>query len=299
MTLTGLYVPLITPFDSSGAVALDALEALAHRMLDAGATGLVALGTTAEPAALSDSERRAVLDVLARVCRTRDAQLIVGADGPSALEEMRDRPEVVAAQMPVPPFVRAGDAGVLAYFTHLASVSPVPLVIYHIPYRTGQRLSLETLRLLASLPGVAAFKYAAGGIDSDTVALMADLPDDFAVLGGDDVVVSPLLALGAHGAILASAHVETADFVSLIDLWHAGDVARARPLGHRLAALSSALFAEPNPTVVKAVLHARGLIPTADVRLPLLAASPQSLGYFEVDNEGIVNVPRSEVPSMR
>ncbi|WP_328989020.1 dihydrodipicolinate synthase family protein [Kribbella sp. NBC_01245] len=299
MTLTGLYVPLITPFDSNGGVALDPLESLAHQMLDAGATGLVCLGTTAEPAALSDSEKRAVFDVLAGVCRTRDAQLVVGADRPSELEALADWPEVVAAQVPVPSFVRPGDAGVLAYFTHLASVSPVPLVIYHIPYRTGQSLTLETLRRLASLPGVAAFKYAAGGIDNDTVALMSELPDDFAVLGGDDVVISPLLALGAHGAILASAHVDTADFVSLIDLWHAGDVPRARALGHRLAALSSALFAEPNPTVVKAVLHARGLIPTADVRLPLVSADPQSLEYFEGLNEGVANVSRSEVPSMR
>ena len=80
MTLTGLYVPLITPFDDAGAVALDALEALAHQVLDAGATGVVALGTTAEPAALSGPEQRAVVDVAARVCGERDArELLVGA----------------------------------------------------------------------------------------------------------------------------------------------------------------------------------------------------------------------------
>ncbi|MER5643699.1 dihydrodipicolinate synthase family protein [Streptosporangium sp. NPDC002524] len=275
MTLTGLYVPLITPFDDAGAVALDALEALAHRIVDDGATGLVALGTTAEPGALSGPERRAVVDLAARVCAERGARLLVGAATPPELDALRDRPEVTAALSLVPPFTRPGEAGVLAHFRRLAA-GPVPLVVYHVPYRTGQCLSADAVRRLAALPGVVGVKYAVGGIDDDTVALMADLPDGFAVLGGDDVFVSPLLALGAHGAVLASAHVATARFAELVEAWRTGDVARARPLGHRLAALSAALFAEPNPAVVKAVLHARGVIPTAAVRPPLLPARPDT-----------------------
>jgi 4-hydroxy-tetrahydrodipicolinate synthase len=276
MTLTGMYVPLITPFDTAGAVALDALEALAHQVLDAGVTGVVALGTTAEPAALSEREQRAVVDVAGRVCRERRAQLLVGAGTAEALHALRDRPEVVAALSVVPPFMRPGEAGVLAYFTDLAAASPVPLVVYHIPYRTGQYLSADALRRLAEVPGVVGVKYAVGRIDADTVALLADLPAGFAVLGGDDAFISPLLALGAHGGILASAHVATAQFVELADAWRTGDVGRARTLGHRLAVLSMALFAEPNPTVVKAVLHAHGRIPTATVRLPLLPAHPDT-----------------------
>jgi 4-hydroxy-tetrahydrodipicolinate synthase len=124
---------------------------------------------------------------------------------------------------------------------------------------------------------IAGVKYAVGGIDQDTVDLMGDLPEGFEVLGGDDVFISPLLALGASGGILASAHLETRSFVHLADAWHAGDVATARALGHRLARLSRALFAEPNPTVIKGVLHARGLIPTPDVRLPLLPAGAESI----------------------
>jgi 4-hydroxy-tetrahydrodipicolinate synthase len=276
MTLNGLYVPLITPFQTDGAVALDALETLAYGVLDAGATGVVALGTTGEPAALSGSEQRAVVDVAARVCRERSAQLVVGAGTPEALDALRDRPEVVAALTVVPPFTRPGEAGVLAHFTHLAAASPVPLIVYHVPYRTGQPLSADTLRRLADLPGVAGVKHSVGGIDADTVALLADLPPDFAVLGGDDPFVSPLLALGAHGAILASAHVATAQFAEMVNAWRAGQLARARALGHRLASLSTALFAEPNPTVIKAVLHAHGRIPTAAVRLPLLPARPDT-----------------------
>ncbi|QQQ75628.1 dihydrodipicolinate synthase family protein [Saccharothrix sp. 6-C] len=276
MTLTGLHVPLITPFDRSGAVALDALEALAHQALDDGARGLVALGTTAEPSSLSPVEQQAVLGVVTRVCRERHAPLIVGANTAQALQALADHPEVVASLTVVPSFVRPGEDGALAHLTRLAADSPVPLVVYDIPYRTGQYLSAAALRRLGDVPGVVGLKYAAGGINADTVELFADLPSDLAVLGGDDTFISPLLALGAHGGILASAHVATAGFVRLIDAWHAGDVAAARALGGRLGRLSATLFAEPNPTVVKAVLHAQGRIPTPDVRLPLLPAHPDS-----------------------
>ncbi|HLL64629.1 MAG TPA: dihydrodipicolinate synthase family protein [Micromonosporaceae bacterium] len=274
MNLTGLYVPLITPFDAAGAVALDALEELAHQVLGAGATGVVALGTTGEAGALDDAERRVVIDVASRVCRERSAHLLVGAATPQALHALRDRPEVVAALSVVPPFTRPGEAGVVAHFTALAAASPVPLVVYHVPYRTGQHLSAGAIRRLAGVPGVVGVKYAVGGIDEDTIALLADVPADFAVLGGDDPFLAPLLALGAHGAITASAHVATDQFVTMVQAWRAGDLASARTLGHRLATLSSSLFAEPNPTVIKAVLHAHGRIPTPAVRLPLLPAGP-------------------------
>ncbi|MGC4879156.1 dihydrodipicolinate synthase family protein [Micromonospora sp. DT43] len=276
MTLTGLYVPLITPFDLTGSIAVDALTALATDALDAGAAGLVALGTTGEPTALSDDERATVLDVLAALCRSRRAHLLVGANGVDALRALSGRPEVTAALCLVPPFLRPGPAGVLAYFAHLAQASPVPLVVYHVPYRTGQHLRADDLRQLAGLPGVIGIKYTTGAIDTDTVDFLADVRPGFAVLGGDDPLISPLLALGAHGVIAASAQVAAADFVQVVAHWQLGDLVRGRALGHRLAGLSAALFAEPNPTVIKAVLHAQGRIPTAAVRLPLLPAGPDA-----------------------
>lgn len=152
----------------------------------------------------------------------------------------------------------------------------MPLVAYHVPYRTGQALSAGALRRLADLPQVVGVKHAVGGIDADTIALLADPPPGFAVLGGEDAYLSPLLALGAHGGIVASAHLATADHAALVAAWRDGDAARARPLGHRLAILSAALFAEPNPSVIKAVLHAQGRIPTPTPRPPLLPATAQA-----------------------
>ncbi|MFD7033470.1 dihydrodipicolinate synthase family protein [Streptomyces sp. NPDC059917] len=281
--LAGLHVPLVTPFDASGAVALDALESLAHEVLSAGATGLSPLGTTGEAASLDAAERDAVTEVCARVCRERGAFLSVGAGGSStrasevALAGLRRWPEVGAAVVPVPSFVRPSAAGVLAHFERLAEVAPVPLIVYHIPYRTGQPLDAGALRALGALPGVAGVKYAAGGIDQDAVELLGDLPDGFTVLAGDDAFASPLLALGAGGAILASAHLATERFAALVRAWRSADVSGARALGHALARLSVAVFAEPNPVVLKGVLHAQGRIPTPDVRLPLLPAGAASV----------------------
>lgn len=277
MMLTGLFVPMVTPFDPSGAVAWSALESLARDTLAAGATGLVALGTTAEPSALTAAERRDVLDLLAAVCRERDAPLIVGANDLEQLRVLADRPAVAAALSLVPPFLRPGEHGVQAHFAALAAHSPVPLIVYHVPYRTAQPLSATAMRRLADVDGVAGMKLATGAVDPDVIDLLAGPPPDFAVLGGDDVVISPLLALGAHGGILASAHVATTAYADLITAWHVGDVARARALGNRLSRLSAALFAEPNPTVVKGVLHAQSRIPTPSVRLPLLPADKSTV----------------------
>lgn len=283
MTLRGIHVPLITPFRADGAIATDALADLANAALDAGAAGLVALGTTAEVATLGVGERTEVVDICARICRERDASLIVGAGGSDtaatlrALEELRTWPETTAALVTVPSFTRPGEAGVRAHFAHLAEHSPIPLVIYHIPYRTGQALSGAALRDLGALPGIAGVKYAEGGVDAETIDLFADPPADFEILVGDDLYLGPLLAMGAHGGILASAHLATSQFVDLLDAWQSADLPRARRLGNDLARLSAALFTEPNPTVIKGVLHATGAIPTPDVRLPLLSAGTESV----------------------
>ncbi|GIF39523.1 4-hydroxy-tetrahydrodipicolinate synthase [Actinoplanes xinjiangensis] len=265
MELHGIFVPLITPFAPDGAVALDVLERLAHQVLDDGAAGLVALGTTGEPGSLSAAEQEAVVDVTVRVARERGVPLIVGAR-----PDLAARPGVTAALSLVPPFVRPGEAGVVAHFEALAG--DVPLVIYHVPYRTGQELSITSIRRLAAIPGVVGMKYTTG-----TVEVIDELPPGFSLLGGDDPLISPMLAIGAHGGILASAHVATRSFVEMAAAWRDGDVQRARSLGGRLAELSRALFAEPNPTVIKGMLCAQGRIPTASVRLPLLPATRESV----------------------
>ena len=280
--LSGLFIPLITPFTATGEIASDALERLAHRVLDDGATGIVALGTTAEAASLTDSEKSEVLAICSRACRERAAPLIAGAGtndtarSAEQLAALAQYPGIRAALVVVPYYIRPGEAGVIEHFRALAASTPVPLIIYNVPYRTGQPVSWRAMARLAEIPGVAGVKHAVGSVDPDTIAMMASRPAGFSVLGGDDPVISPLLALGADGAILASAHVRTAEFAQLISLWRDDKAAEARELGHRLSPLSRAMFAEPNPVVIKSVLHRMGQIPSPSVRLPLLPASLES-----------------------
>jgi 4-hydroxy-tetrahydrodipicolinate synthase len=281
MELSGIFVPLVTPFDTDGSVALAALESLARATLAEGAAGLVALGTTGEPALLSAAEKKQVLEVCSRICREHGAALIVGAGNSSTEHSAYHLAELAgiadAALVPAPPYIQPSRDGVLAHFAHLAEHTPVPLIVYHIPYRTGCVLDADMLRSLGRLLQVVGVKFASGAMDRDAVDLLAEPPPGFAVLTGDDVFLSPMLALGAAGGILASAHLATAHFVTLAAAWAKGDTALAQPLGHRLAALSRTVFAEPNPAVVKAVLAAQGRIPSPAVRLPLLPASADAL----------------------
>jgi 4-hydroxy-tetrahydrodipicolinate synthase len=107
------------------------------------------------------------------------------------------------------------------------------------------------------------------------------------VLGGDDVFVPALLALGAAGAIMAAANVCTGGYADMVRAWRTGQATEGRALGNRLAGLSAALFAEPNPAVIKAALHAQGRIPSPAVRLPLLEASPGAVRHARTAAEAV------------
>jgi 4-hydroxy-tetrahydrodipicolinate synthase len=277
--LRGVYVPLVTPFAHDGSIDFGALQRLATDSLDAGATGLVALATTGEVTSLTDTERAEVVAALSEVCADRGAPLIVGAaTNDTATTVARHQalagvPSVVASLAVVPYYVRPSESAILAHFEFVAERSPVPLVVYNIPYRTGRGLGAPALLELADVPGVAGLKQAVGSLDADTLLVLANAPSDFAVLGGDDAFLAPLVLMGGAGAIAASAHLCTDRFVAMIDAALAGDPAKVRPHAEALLPLVLALFAEPSPAILKAVLHAEGRIAGASVRMPLSAAS--------------------------
>jgi 4-hydroxy-tetrahydrodipicolinate synthase len=276
---SGVIVPLVTPFAADGGVDLDSLGSLADRAIDAGATGIVALATTGEPTSLDDAERAAVVAVCAEVCAQRGAVLVVGAgtnDTRTTIarhEALADVPGVAASLAVVPYYVRPSEAAVVRHFQAVAERSPVPLIVYNIPYRTGRGLGATPLLELAETANVAGLKQAVGAIDADTLAVLAGARERFAMLGGDDAFLFPLVLMGAAGAIAASANVCTGQFSEMIARGRRGDVAGGLPLADALLPLVRALFAEPSPAVIKAVLHALGRIPTPDVRMPLGPAS--------------------------
>jgi 4-hydroxy-tetrahydrodipicolinate synthase len=281
--LTGLFVPLITPFDDRGRVDVKSLEQLGVECLDQGASGLVALATTAEASSLDEEERSAVLQACAAVCTDRGVPLLVGAGTNSTRttivrhEELLGVDGVTASLAVVPYYVRPSEAGIVEHFQVVAARSPVPLVIYNIPYRTGRGLGAASLLELAATPNIIGVKQAVGGIDADTLSVLADAPDSFGVLAGDDPYIFPLVAMGAAGSITASAHLCTARFAEMVADGLAGRLEQGRKQAEALLPLTLALFAEPSPAVIKAALHAQGRIPTADVRLPLTNASATAL----------------------
>ena len=281
LRLRGVYVPVITPFAADGSVATDAITSLCHEFLDAGASGIVALGTTGESTALDRDEKRAVIDACSAVCAERAAQLIVGAGTNNtnttrqAVQELAGTPALVATLIVVPYYVRPSEAGIVEHFDAVAEVSPVPVVIYNIAIRTGRNLAAAGIVELARRPKFAGVKQAAAGLDLDTLQLLAGTNpiEGFAVLGGEDPFLFPLVLMGGAGTICASAHVCTSRFVEMIECGLAGKVEEGRAHAEALLPVTQALFVEPNPAVFKGVLHAQGRIPTPDVRLPLVGAS--------------------------
>ncbi|MEA2411280.1 MAG: 4-hydroxy-tetrahydrodipicolinate synthase [Thermoleophilaceae bacterium] len=277
---SGVYVPLVTPFTQDDGVDVHALEALTASVLEAGARGVVALATTGEPTSLTTEERDGTVAAVARVCAARGGELIVGAgtnDTRTTIvrhEALAEVPGVCASLAVVPYYVRPSEQAIVRHFQLVAERSPVPVVLYNIPYRTGRGLGAAALLELAATPNVAGVKQAVGSIDSDTLELLAGANEDFAVLGGDDAFLYPLTLMGGRGAVSASAHLCTERFVAMIEAGLDGRLSEGRAHAEALLPLVRALFAEPSPAPVKAVLHGQGRIPTPHVRMPLADASP-------------------------
>ncbi|NMM01799.1 4-hydroxy-tetrahydrodipicolinate synthase [Paraburkholderia sp. RP-4-7] len=279
---SGIWVPLITPF-ADGEVDHAALRALVRRYADAGIAGLVALGTTGEPAALDAAEQDAVLATIldevqahAAARGAADAQalpVLVGVSG-NHTASMRERIEqlntlpIAGVLMAAPYYIRPSQAGIVGHFTALADASDKPVVLYDIPYRTGVRLELDTLLTLAAHPRIQAVKDCAGSLDT-TLALIRD--GRLQVLTGEDINIFNTLCLGGSGAIAASAHLRPERFVALYRALSAGRLDEGRRIFNKLAPLIQALFAEPNPAPVKALLAAQGLI-RDELRMPMTRA---------------------------
>jgi 4-hydroxy-tetrahydrodipicolinate synthase len=192
-------------------------------------------------------------------------------------EALAGVPGVRASLAVVPYYIRPGEQAVVRHFQVVAERSPVPLIVYNIPYRTGRGLGADALLELAATDNIAGLKQAVGGIDADTLTVLAEAADRFAMLGGDDAFVFPLVLMGATGAIAASSHLCTRRFVDMIECGRSGAVSDGRRHAEVLLPLVQALFAEPSPAVIKAALHLEGRIPTPDVRMPMAPASPEAV----------------------
>lgn len=284
LDLRGLWVPIVTPLrdDADDAVDLVALERLARRLLTDGCAGLVALGTTGEPATLRRGERQRVIEVVARACADASKPLMVGVGSNCTGSTIDDALEIEALARPaaflvvVPYYTRPSEAAIVGHFAAVETALATPLLVYNVPYRTGRGLGPEAILDLAERPGVVGLKQSVGALDHDTVEVLRRRPDGFGVLAGDDAYIVPTVLMGGAGAISASAHVCTPAFAAMIDAALAGDVATAVALANALLPVVDAGFAEPSPAAWKAALHAIGQIPSPALRPPMTRASEAS-----------------------
>lgn len=272
---SGLWIPLVTPF-REGAVDPPALAALARRLAGQGIAGFVVCGSTGEAAALDEDEHLAVLDTVASAAPAVPRVMGVGGEH---LAHVLDRVRQLAGRglaallVAAPSYIRPSQAGLLQWFTAIAAASDVPVLVYDIPYRTGSTLARETLLALAAHPRIAGVKDCSGD-PAKVRALIAD--GRLQVLAGEDAQVLSTMAEGGIGAIAASAHLHTVRWVQMVAALQAGRLAQARALWQPLAPLVEALFAEPNPGPVKALLAAGGEM-AAELRAPMTAATPALL----------------------
>ena len=276
---SGLWIPLITPFHQ-GKVDLPSLKALVKRLRADGIKGIVACGSTGEAAALDKTEQLEVLG--ATLEAAQGLPVVMGMSGYNLPETTTWVRELAAWPLagllvPAPHYVRPSQAGLLHWFTTLADASAAPLIVYDIPYRTGVQLQRQTLLELALHPRIQAIKDC-GGDAAKTLALIAQ--GKLQVLAGEDLQMFATVAQGGAGAIAASAHLETASFVRMVALLRAGELAEARRLWTTLLPWIEAVFAEPNPAPIKAMLAHHGLIHN-ELRAPMTLCSSEHAAHMQ------------------
>ncbi len=271
--LRGVHTALVTPFTPTGELDLPAFDRLAERQLEAGVAGLVVCGTTGETPTLTREEwevllRRTVDLVAGRVpvtagCGTNQTRSTV-AQATRARELGVD-----AALVVLPYYNKPNPAGHRAHMAAVAAAG-LPVVAYHVPGRTGQRLPADLLAELVGTEGVVAVKEATGDVayGSELVAL-TDRP----VLSGDDFTFFPLMCVGAQGVISVVSNVDPVSTVALAEAAFDSDLKAGTQLHHFLMPLVRFLFSSSNPVPTKAALSALGLC-HHQTRLPLAPLSP-------------------------
>ncbi|MDE0668322.1 MAG: 4-hydroxy-tetrahydrodipicolinate synthase [bacterium] len=268
---------MVTPFDADGALDLDGAAELARWLVACGNEGLVVAGTTGESPTLSHDEQ---IDLIAAVTDAVEVPVLAGAgsNDTAAAVELTERATAAGAAgiLSVAPYYnRPPQAGLYDHFRAVCDATPLPVVIYDIPVRTGRKVDTATLlRLAQDTENMAGIKDAAGD-PAETGRLIAAAPAGFEVYRGDDALTLPLLAVGAVGVIGVATHWTAAEHVEMFDAWGRGDLSAARAIN---AALGPSFdyetgLAAPNPIPTKALLRVLGR-PAGRCRPPMDAEPP-------------------------
>lgn len=277
LSLDGLGIALATPFKEDFSIDYPSLGKLIDFQLDNGADYLVVLGTTGEAVTLTDGERHELARFVAARVDGR-VPLILGMSGNSTSHltgtiARTDFSGYDAILSVVPFYNKPSQEGMRRHFEAVARTSPLPVVLYNVPGRTGANLdAATTLRLAAEHPGkIVAIKEASGRM-GQIREILEKKPADFVVLSGDDALTLPLMAMGARGVISVIGNALPAEFGRVVHLCQEGRFAEASAFDRPLQPFYRSLFAEGNPSGIKALLAIRGM--AGDIlRLPLTPVS--------------------------
>ncbi len=270
--IKGVGVALITPFNNYK-VDYPALERMVEHVINGGVDYIVALGSTAETATLSIEERNDVLRFIIEQTAER-VPIVVGMSGNDThqlVEQLRtfDLSDTVAILSVVPYYNKPSQEGIYRHFMAVAEASPVPVIIYNVPGRTGVNMTADTtLRLAKATDKIVAIKEACGNIEQ-MQAILDGRPDNFLVLSGDDGITVELVKRGGEGVISVAANAFPEKFCQCVHNAMVGNITQAEGEMERLIEPINLLFREGNPTGIKGMCASMG-ITTPEVRLPLV-----------------------------
>lgn len=276
---SGTGVALVTPFRKQQEnVDFTKLEHLIESIITSGVDYIVALGTTSEAATMTESERAAVQEFIVETVAGR-LPIMLGLGGNNTL----NLTDTIAATnfdgisgiLSVAPYYnKPNQRGLMQHYRSVSEASPVPVVIYNVPGRTGVNITAETtLALAAECPNIVGIKEASGNM-AQVMEILRCRPEGFSVISGDDSLTLPMLAMGADGVISVMANALPKEMSQMVKLALKGDLKKALPLHYRMLPLMNAIFDEGNPTGIKALMEMQGQINNV-LRLPLVKASKQ------------------------
>jgi 4-hydroxy-tetrahydrodipicolinate synthase len=267
----GTFTALVTPF-RNGAIDFDALSKLVESQIEAGITGVVAVGTTGESPTLSHDERVGVIRRCVEVAKSR-CMVLAGTGSYStrdAIEATKQAESlgVNGALVVAPYYNKPSQEGLFQHFKAIAEATSIPVMLYNIPGRCGVDIAAGTVGRLASCRNIVSIKEASGSVDRVS-ELRGLLPEQFTILSGDDSLILPFMSVGAVGVVSVASNLFPREVAAIVNAQSSGDPVLAEKLHRRLYPLFKDLFIEPNPVPIKTAMGWKGLI-SPEVRLPLV-----------------------------
>jgi 4-hydroxy-tetrahydrodipicolinate synthase len=285
----GAGVALTTPFHKYGTVDFTSLGNLIEHVIKGGIDYVVALGTTSEAATLTEDERQAVLNFIIENVNKRVPVVVgIGGNNTQALVETIkhfDFEGIDAILSVTPYYNKPNQKGLYYHYKALASISPLPIILYNVPSRTCVNLSAETtLKLAHEFDNIIAIKEASGNM-MQIMNIIKDKPKDFLVISGDDPLTDSMVALGGAGVISVTANAYPAEFHQLVKAGLKKDFKEAHRINNALLEFMEAIFEDGNPAGIKVALSVMGLMKN-NLRLPLVKANVPTSNKIKTFVEG-------------